>query len=248
MGLHVTDAFVLRTYKLAEADKIVILLTRQAGLLRGVARGARKMKSRFGASLELFTHITLNYHEKEGRELISLSQAEIIHSYFHLTNNADTVSALAYLSGLLVEFVPPQQPDDNMFRMVEVCLATIETAPDKLSELILYFEIWLLKLSGFLPDIRICTGCRQVLGVLPALFGADNKLQCVRCAQGGGLKLSPDTQLRLLEVLRTAPTTWISAGRTLAIEARQEMGQLTHLLIARALDRPPHAGRHTRRL
>jgi DNA repair protein RecO (recombination protein O) len=57
---------VLRTYKLAEADKIVVCMTHDAGLVRGVARGARRLKSRFGASLELWTVCDLTYFEKKG--------------------------------------------------------------------------------------------------------------------------------------------------------------------------------------
>src|SRR5713226_4035946 len=77
MGLVNTDAIVLRTYNLAEADRIVLCLTRNAGLVRAVARGARRMKSRFGAALEPFTFIKLDFYEKENRELVTISQPEI---------------------------------------------------------------------------------------------------------------------------------------------------------------------------
>src|SRR5437763_8563354 len=122
MGLHETEAFVLRTYKLAEADKIVVLLTRRAGLLRGVAHGARKLKSRFGASLELFTLVSLAYYEKEARELVSIRQAEILRSYFHLAQEADTIAVLDYLSELIIEFTPPYDPNEKLFRMISACL------------------------------------------------------------------------------------------------------------------------------
>ncbi|HEX8179847.1 MAG TPA: DNA repair protein RecO, partial [Pyrinomonadaceae bacterium] len=145
MALHETDAFVLRTYKLAEADKIVILLTPQSGLLRGVARGARRLKSRFGASLELFTLISLTYHEKEARELVSISQAEITRSYFHLAQNEELVSALNYLSELLIEFAPPHAPDEKLFRMVKVCLEALAALPADRDAIVRYFEIWLLR-------------------------------------------------------------------------------------------------------
>src|SRR5215210_2858887 len=130
MGLNETEAFVLRTYKLAEADKIVVLLTRRAGLLRGVARGARRLKSKFGASLELFTHISLTYHEKEGRELVSISQADIIRSHFHLAGHADAIQALDYFSELLLEFAPPHEPDEKLFRMVSACLEVLNAKPE----------------------------------------------------------------------------------------------------------------------
>src|SRR5215216_4935890 len=107
MGLVETEGIVLRTYNLAEADKIVVCLTRQAGVVRAVARGARRMKSRFGAGLEPFTIISLAYYEKEGRELVSMRQAEIIRSFFNLAQSAETVGALAYMSELVIEFAPP---------------------------------------------------------------------------------------------------------------------------------------------
>src|SRR6267143_846888 len=79
-----TDALVLRTYNFGEADKIVVCLTRGAGLIRGVAKGCRKLKSRFGAALEPFTVARLTYYQKENQELVSLSQAEIVKSHFDL--------------------------------------------------------------------------------------------------------------------------------------------------------------------
>jgi len=62
MKLVTTDAIVLRSYNLAEADRIVVCLTRSVGLVRAVAKGARRMKSRFGAALEPFTLIRLSFH------------------------------------------------------------------------------------------------------------------------------------------------------------------------------------------
>ncbi len=242
IGLNRTDAFVLRTYKLAEADKIVVLLTRQAGVLRAVARGATKMKSRFGASLELFTLISLDYHEKEGRELVSIRDAEIIHSYFHLTRDAGLVSALDYLSGLLIEFMPPQQPEEKLFRLVTACLRAVEETPAKVLDLTLYFEIWLLKLAGFLPDIRVCATCRRTLGG-PTFFGPGNTLQCLSCAQGAGLKLSATAHTFMQDALGMPPSRWLSAVCTATAADLQDVVQMTRLLIARALERPPRGER-----
>ncbi|MBD0370802.1 MAG: DNA repair protein RecO, partial [Pyrinomonadaceae bacterium] len=84
MGLVETEAIVLRSYNLAEADKIVVCLTRSTGVVRAVAHGARRLKSRFGAGLEPFTFVQMSYHEKEGRELVTLRQLEIARSYFSL--------------------------------------------------------------------------------------------------------------------------------------------------------------------
>ena len=88
MALHTTDAYVLRTYALAEADKICIFLTREMGKVRGVAHGARKMKSRFGSALEPFTEVSLTFFQKEGRDLMSISGCEIVRSQFHIASRS----------------------------------------------------------------------------------------------------------------------------------------------------------------
>src|SRR6476646_8363827 len=97
MGLADTEALVLRTYNLAEADKIVVSLTKSAGLVRGVAKGCRKLRNRFGASLEPFTHVDLTYYEKENRELVLIRQTEILRSHFNLSSDPSTVNGMAYL-------------------------------------------------------------------------------------------------------------------------------------------------------
>ena len=108
MGLVDTEALVLRSYNLAEADKIVVCLARSSGMIRAVARGARRLRNRFGAALEPFTILRITYYEKENRELVTLSHAEIVRSHFNLSQSADIVAALAYLSELLIEFLQRQ--------------------------------------------------------------------------------------------------------------------------------------------
>ena len=77
MGLIETEGLVLKSYSLAEADKIVVFLTQEHGLVRGVAKGAKRLKSKFGGSLEPFSIVRLTYFQKEDRELVSIQQSEI---------------------------------------------------------------------------------------------------------------------------------------------------------------------------
>ena len=131
MRLVTTDAIVLRTYNLAESDRIVVCLTRSAGLVRGVAKGARRMKSRFGAALEPFTLIKLAYHEKENRELVSISSTDILKSHFDLNLKPEVAEVLAYMGELIGEFAPPHEADERLFRMFAACveaLASIDGA------------------------------------------------------------------------------------------------------------------------
>jgi len=240
MGLHETEAFVLRTYKLAEADKIVALLTRSAGVVRGVARGARKLKSRFGASLEPYTLVSLSYYEKEARELVSIRQTEILRSYFHLATEAETVAGLDYLGELILEFVPPHDPNEKLFRMVRACMDAIADTPIDTDGIVRYFEVWLLKLSGFLPDVRACASCRRQFRA-DLFLSADSTLQCAPCAQGRGLRLSTEARTRLRAILHTAPGVWAREGREAAQETQQQLALLTRQLIARSLERFPRS-------
>ena len=120
MALLETEAIVLRTYNFGEADKIVVCLTRTAGLIRGVAKGCRKLKSRFGAALEPFTVARLTYYHKENQELVSLNHAEIVKSHFDLSSHAEMLTGLAYMGDLVVEFSPPYEPNEKLFRMGEI--------------------------------------------------------------------------------------------------------------------------------
>src|SRR6185436_15687238 len=126
MPLHDVQAFVLRTYKLAEADKICVLLTRQSGMLRGVAYGARKMRSRFGSSLEPFTEVAVTYFAKEGRDLVSISNAEIVRSHFEeAATSVETSAAMSYVADLLNEFAPDHEPNEALFRLVRATLDAV---------------------------------------------------------------------------------------------------------------------------
>lgn len=161
MGLIETEGLVLKSYGLAEADKIVVFLTQEHGLVRGVAKGARRLKSRFGSSLELFSIVRLTYYQKEERELVSIRQSEIIKSFFGNAANPQLFQKFTYIVELLNDFAPPSDPNERLYRMAKVCLETSNENPEKLLQMIFYFELWLLKLNGYLPSWERCDVCQR---------------------------------------------------------------------------------------
>lgn len=240
MALVETDAIVLRTHKLAEADKIVVCLTREAGVVRGVAHGARRLKSRYGAGLEPFTLVNLSYYEKEGRDLVSLREAEIVRSYFGLASDAERVAALAYMSELVIEFAPPHEPNERMFRMVSACLEAILQAPRELSVIVRYFEIWTLRLAGFLPDLRSCADCRRSFrDEDDSYLNAEGKLRCRECSNGLGTMLRSETYAHLCATQRLSPVAFARNAESTTITVRQELAEITQRLVRRALEREP---------
>src|SRR6267143_1674150 len=240
MALVETEALVLRTYNFGEADKIVVCLTHTSGLIRAVAKGCRKLKSRFGAALEPFTLAKITYYQKENQELVTLSHAEIVKSHFDLSGQAETLTGLAYMGDLVIEFSPPYEPNERLFRMVKACLDAIAESQPDLQVILRYFEIWLLKLEGYLPDIRHCGECHRAFDEKePAFMGTDTVFRCRSCSQGSGAALSRRLQTQLRATQKLAPYVFAKESRAVPANIHREMAELTHQLIGRVLERQP---------
>jgi DNA repair protein RecO len=240
MSLVDTEALILRTYNLAEADKIVVCLTKHSGLVRGVAKGCRKLRNRFGASLEPFTYIQLTYYEKENRELVSIRQTEILKSNFNLSSDPSVVTALAYLGDLLIEFSPPHQTNELLFRMSTACFDAIGQSPEDLHSVLRYFEIWLLKIEGFLPDLKRCADCHRVFSPdEPVFMSADLVMRCRSCSDGRGGSLSRGLHAHLQKTEKLSPAKFAEGAREVPVATKKEFAELTHQMISRVLERLP---------
>src|ERR1041384_43331 len=227
MAIFETEALVLRTYNLAEADKIVVCLTRSAGLIRGVAKGCRKLKNRFGAALEPFTLINLTYYEKENQELVSFRQVEILKSRFNLSSNASLLTGFAYMGDLLIDFSPPHQANDNLFRMALACFEAASETPEDLEAVLRYFEVWLLKLEGFLPDVRVCANCQNVFGEEAIYLGPDLSLRCIQCSNGRGGAMSQRLRSHLRTAEKLSPAKFAEEAREVSTDTKRELAELT---------------------
>jgi len=150
--LYTADALILRTYKLGEADRIVVFLTRDRGKKRGVAKYARRPRSRFTASLEPLTEVRMAYFEHERRELVGINYAEPVRSPLML-GAADALSYVGYFAELLDEWAQEADADERLYRlgasMLEALGAGVPVEP-----LARYFEYWLLRLQGVYPESR----------------------------------------------------------------------------------------------
>lgn len=182
MGQIETEAIILKTFSLAEADKIVVLLTEKFGLVRGVAKGAKRLKSKFGGILEPFSVVVADLYQKEERELVSIRNLELEKSYFNNAVDPNILQKFAYLSELLIEFSPPHDPNVRVYRMAKICFDSINEAPEMIEFFVLYFEFWLLRLGGYLPDWSKCDVCSiQFNEREPANLQMNFHLICNRC-------------------------------------------------------------------
>jgi len=148
--LYTAEALVLRTYKLGEADKIVVFLTRDRGKKRGVAKGARRPRSSFTGALEPMTEVRVAYFEKERRELVGLNYAETHRSPLTL-GNPDALGYIGYFAELLDEWAQESDADDRLYRLGASMLDALSTGAP-VEPLARYFEYWLLRLQGVYPE------------------------------------------------------------------------------------------------
>jgi DNA repair protein RecO (recombination protein O) len=148
--LYTADALVLRTYALGEADRLVVFLTRDRGKKRGVAKSARRPRSRFMGALEPLTEARVAYFESARRELVGLNYAETIRSPLGL-------ASAAAQDGLT-------HADERLYRLGASMLEALGAgAPAE--PLARYFEYWLLRLQGLYPDANesLSAGARAFL-------------------------------------------------------------------------------------
>jgi len=239
MGLQKTEAIVLRSYKLGEKDKIVIFFTRDFGKVRGVAKSSRQLISRFGSCLELFSHIWLIFFEKEGQELVKINQCDLLKSYFEAQQDLLVGGHLAYFSELIIEFLPERDVSQPIFRLVLELLAGIAQGLD-IHYIARYFELWLLKLQGFLPlwEER-CRKCSRELFIdSQAVYIQAQGLICNSCNSSSSAKSLPLSK-RAFNIIQFMLKNRINRMKILRIkkDALEEIAQLNHFLITHFLEK-----------
>ena len=162
MPVYTSDALILRTYKLGEADRIVVFLTRDRGKKRGVAKNARQSRRRFGGALEPLTYGRVGYFERERRELVSLNFVEPVRSPLSALDG-EALGYVGYFADLIDEWAQEADPNETLYRlgasMVDAMAAGVPIEP-----LARYFEFWLLRLQGvYQADARLSGAARTFL-------------------------------------------------------------------------------------
>lgn len=163
MPARETEAIILKTFPLGEADRLVSFFGRTSGKVRGVASGARKIKNRFGSTLELLSHVQLWYVERENRELVRIQQCELLESFHKAQSDYGLSTGLSVVSEVAERVLPDHEVADPMFRLILLVAREIERRGQWTLGLA-YFAFWALKLGGWLPHLDRCAGCGKLLG------------------------------------------------------------------------------------
>jgi len=211
MPLKESEAIILRTYPLREADLLVTFFTRLEGKVRGVARSAKKSKRRFGGALEPLTYDRAYYEDREGQELTRLDSCEVIESPLASEVSYPRAVALGHIAELLDELLPDREANDAVFRLTLSVLRTL-SGPNVWMP-VTYFELWLTRLMGFLPELSDCIVCGRELNGSRAFFHAlADGLMCPEDKRMASSEMSTDSRSLAAQMFRAPAESFSSTA------------------------------------
>ena len=231
-----SEALILRTYPFHEADLLVTFFTRSEGKVRGVAKAAKKSKRRFGGALEPLTHVIAHWEDKEKQELARLDSCDILASPLTTQVTYPRVVALSYVAEVIDQLLPDREAHDDVFRLA---LAVVkEIKPDSIWMPLTYFDLWIVRLIGLLPELTECVVCGESLNGSKAWFHplADGLL-CVRDKRLASIEIAPESRNLAAEMFR-APIEKFAANpwpRQVGADLRRFLAQRVERHIERKL-------------
>jgi DNA repair protein RecO (recombination protein O) len=212
MGLKESEAIVVRTYPLREADLLVTLFTRLEGKVRAVARSAKRSKRRFGGALEPLTFVRAYYEDREQQDLARLDSCDVLESPLAFAVSYPRAIALGHVAELLDELLPEREPNDAVFRLLLAVLAALHGADVWMP--ITYFELWMTRLMGYLPEFSECIVCGRALNGDRAFFHAlSDGLMCTADKRLASSEISAESRTLAGQMFRApvesfAGTPW----------------------------------------
>jgi DNA repair protein RecO (recombination protein O) len=185
MPARETEAIILKTFSLGEADRLVSFFGRTSGRMRGVASGARRIKNRYGSTLEILSHVQLWYIEKETRDLVRIQQCELLESFHKSQSDYELSTGLAVVSEVSEQVLPEHEAAESMFRLLLLTVREIErTGAWQLP--LSYFAFWAVRLGGWLPQFDRCAACGAAFDGQAAFHAPwEAGLLCEKCRRGG---------------------------------------------------------------
>jgi DNA repair protein RecO (recombination protein O) len=201
MALRESEAIVLRTYSLREADLLVTLFTRLEGKVHGLARSAKKSRRRFGGALEPLTYVRAFYDVRERQELSRLDSCDVLESPLASEVSYPRALALGHIAELLDELLPDHEANDAIFRLT---LSVLRALPGpEIWMPITYFELWMTRLVGFLPELNECVVCGRSLNGSRAYFHAlADGLMCADDKRLASSELSSESRILAGQMFR----------------------------------------------
>ncbi len=243
MPQHTTQAVILRTFDFAESDRLVSFYTRDFGLLRGVAKGAKRSLRRFGSALEPFTLNEVTFFAREHQELVRLERCRIVRAFPEIAHNVRRVALGAYLLELVLGLSPEREAHPEVYRLLVYYIDQLTQTAFRES-MIHLFELRLFGLLGYEPQFMCCVACNSPFDISAAYHFSIQRggIVCPRCEPPlhNMLPVSNGT-IRLFQQARS-----LSLSRLNRLYFSRDSQEETHKLFTRFLEY--HMGRRPRSL
>jgi DNA repair protein RecO (recombination protein O) len=234
-----SEAVVLRTWPVHEADLIVSFFTREYGRMRGVAKAALKSRKRFGGALEPMTLARAWFAERPRQELVRLDQLEILRSPLSAPVDQTRMAVLSFFAEVIDEALPERDPQETVFRLLVSVLEQTSAVQSEIVQpwmALTYFSLWMTRLMGLLPDIARCIVCGETLnGGEPRFNAYADGLFCGLHANGTGSALSGDSWQLAQRMLRQPASAF--AGEAWPRRRGQDLRRFTVQTLERHLER-----------
>ncbi|HZU42540.1 MAG TPA: DNA repair protein RecO [Terriglobales bacterium] len=197
-----SEAIVLRTYPLRESDLLVTLFTRTEGKVKGVAKAAKRSKKRFGGALEPLTYVRAYFEDRERQELARLDSCDVLLSPLATEVSYPRAVALGHVAEVLDELLPDREANDTMFRLARSVLANLQGPAIWMP--LTYFDLWTVRLVGFLPELTECIVCGSALNGSRAFYHAlVDGLMCADDKRLASSELAPESRAIASEMFRS---------------------------------------------
>jgi DNA repair protein RecO (recombination protein O) len=229
MALIRCDGIVLKTYALGDTSRIVVAFTREAGMMRMVAKGARRTPSRFGFALEPLSRSRFTIYHKPDRDLQLVSQAECLRAAGSELSDLERLAHAEAAIELVDRLVWGEEPHPELYDLLAAVIERVVAAPpDQLPAVTAGFQLQLASQLGYQPRVDACAHCGGPVSARRVFSPARGGLLCDRCAAGeaGAITLSADALASLVLLLQRP----IADAGTLA-EARRA-GELLRVIEA----------------
>jgi DNA repair protein RecO (recombination protein O) len=239
MPVLTSEAVVLRTWPVHEADLIVSFFTRDYGRVKGVAKSALKSRKRFGGALEPMTLARAWFAERPRQELVRLDQLEIIRSPLSAPVDQARMAVLSFYAEVLDEALPEHDPQETVFRLLVSVLeqtAAVESETRQPWMALTYFSLWMTRLMGLLPDIAHCMVCGETLHGAEIWFSSyADGLFCGLHRNGSASALAADSWQLAQRMLRAPVGAF--AGEAWPRRRAQDLRRFTLQALERHLEK-----------
>ena len=235
---YTTEAINLKSYPLKEADKIVVMYSKDKGLIKAVAKGSRKTKSSLGARMETFIANTLLL--AKGRNLDTISQAETVNSFNNTRKDLDKIFYSMYITEVINSFGVENDPcAPEIYNILYNALKTIANCENKKDILlaVLKFQLKIMQTSGFLPELNTCLKCGCKINQNAYFSINEGGIICEECLNDTKGKLSIHNKIR--EFLCYLATSDFNGQTDYEIKATEKVCEVCFNLLKKCIE--PHS-------